>query len=175
MKNALFLIFSSFLFASCATATSSSELKVGDSAPIFKLQTHEGVEFNLENRKGLWSVLYFYPQAETPGCTKQACAVRDNIKKIRDLGADVFGISTDNVADQAAFHKNHNLNFTLLADDKTVATNLFGSKMPVLSMSKRWTFIVGPDLKIKSIEHDVDPVMDAEKVAKKISELQGKK
>ena len=175
MKNALFIILSSFIMAACATATTSADLKVGDVAPSFKLQTHEGLEFNLENRKGQWSVLYFYPKAETPGCTKQACAFRDNIKKIRDFGADVFGISTDNVADQAAFHKNHNLNFTLLADDKAVATNLYGSKMPVLSMSKRWTFIVGPDLKIKSIDHDVDPVMDAEKVAKKISEMQGKK
>lgn len=150
----------------------NAELKINDSAPIFKLQTHEGTAFDLNSRKGLWTVLYFFPKAETPGCTKQACAFRDNIKKIRVLNADVFGISTDTVVNQEAFHKNHNLNFTLLADPKVEVTNLYGSKMPILSMSKRWTYIIDPELKIRSIDRDVDPVLDADKVAKKIKELQ---
>ena len=97
----------------------SSDLKVGDPAKTFKLQTQEGKEFDLASRKGRWTVLYFFPKAETPGCTKQACSFRDNIKKIRELKAEVYGISTNSVKDQAAFAKAHALNFILLADEKT--------------------------------------------------------
>ena len=150
------------------------DLKIDDPAPRFKVNTHEGKIFELEARKGKWTVLYFYPKAETPGCTKQACSFRDNIKKIRDLNADVFGISTNDVKEQADFYKNHNLNFILLADPKAEVTNLYGSKMAIINMSKRWTFVIDPNLIIKNISRDVDPVLDAERVAKIISDLQKK-
>ncbi len=155
-------------------AHAASDLKVGDTAPVFTVKTQEGKDFNLADRKGQWTVLYFYPKAGTPGCTKQACAFRDNIEKIRSQGADVFGISADTVEAQAAFHKEHHLTFTLLADPDDKVVNLYGSKMPVLKMSKRWTFLIDPSLKIRSIAKDVDPVMDSERVAKEIAELQGK-
>lgn len=152
----------------------ASDLKVGDPAKPFKLFTQEGKEFDLNSRKGSWTVLYFFPKAETPGCTKQACSFRDNIKKIRVLKAEVFGISTNSVKDQAEFAKAHALNFILLADEKAEVTKEYGSKMPVLSMSKRWTFIIGPDLIIRDIAKDVDPITDAQRVATRISELQKK-
>lgn len=152
----------------------ATEVKVGDSAPSFTTKTHEGKDFSLDSRKGKWTVLYFYPKAETPGCTTQACAFRDNLKKITAQDAEVYGISTDTVADQAKFHQNHKLNFTLLADADATITEKFGAKMPVMKMSKRWTYIIGPDLKIKSIDQDVDPAMDATKVAAKIGELKKK-
>ncbi|MDG0818022.1 peroxiredoxin [Bdellovibrio svalbardensis] len=150
----------------------AADLKIGDSAPVFSAKTQEGKDFNLADRKGQWTVLYFYPKAGTPGCTKQACAFRDNIEKIRSQGADVFGISADSVEAQAAFHKEHRLTFTLLADPEDKVVNLYGSKMPFLKMSKRWTFLIDPSLKIRSIAKDVDPVMDSERVAKEISEFQ---
>jgi len=150
----------------------SGELKVGDPAPSFKLLTQEGKEFNLADRKGEWTVLYFYPKAETPGCTKQACSFRDNVKKIRALEAEVFGVSVNSVKDQLEFAKNHNINFLLLADEEAVVTKLYGSKMPLLSMSKRWTFIIDPKLNIRDIAKDVDPITDALRVAQKIAELQ---
>jgi len=149
----------------------ASDLKVGDPAPGFKLQTDEGANFDLQLRKGKWTVLYFYPKADTPGCTKQACAFRDNILEIRKLGADIFGVSADGVEALKKFKTNHKLNFTLLADPGLDAIKAYGTKMPVMSMSKRWTFIVGPDLRIRSIEKDVDPVLDAGRVADKIKEL----
>jgi peroxiredoxin Q/BCP len=152
----------------------ASDLKVGDPAKPFKLLTQEGKTFELASRKGTWTVLYFFPKAETPGCTKQACSFRDNIKKIRELKAEVFGISTNTVKDQADFAKAHALNFILLADDKGEVTSEYGSKMPILNMSKRWTFIIGPDLTIMDIAKDVDPITDAQRVATKISELQKK-
>ncbi len=146
----------------------AADLKVGDEAPRFVVRTHDGKEFDLNARKGSWTVLYFYPKAETPGCTKQACAFRDNLEKIRKLGGDVFGISTDTVESQAKFHEHHKLNFTLLADADANVTNLYGSKMPVVKIAKRWTYIIDPDLRIAAIERNVDPVMDAVNVAKKI-------
>ena len=149
----------------------AAELKVGDSAPTFKAKTDAGADFDLATRKGSWTVLYFYPKAGTPGCTKQACAFRDNIKKITDQGAAVYGISSDDVAAQAAFHKEHHLNFSLLADPNEDVIKAYGTKMALLPMSKRWTFIIGPDLKIRSIAKDVDPVLDSENTAKQIAQL----
>ncbi|MNK85388.1 AhpC/TSA family protein [compost metagenome] len=78
------------------------------------------------------------------------------------------------MAEQAAFHKEHSLNFTLLADPDNKIINLYGSKMPMMKMSKRWTFIVDPELKIRWVEKDVDPAMDAKKVADEITRLKGK-
>ena len=152
-------------------AAEAGELKVGDAAPEFKAKTDAGTEFDLSGRKGQWTVLYFYPKAETPGCTKQACAYRDNIKKVQEQGAEIYGISADDVKAQADFKKNHQLNFTLLADPKEDVIKLYGTKMMVLSMSKRWTFIIDPDLKIRSINKDVDPAVDALKTAELISQL----
>lgn len=153
----------------------AAELKVNDPAPLFVAKTHEGKDFDLKSRKGQWTVLYFYPKAGTPGCTKQACAFRDNIEKIRAQGADVYGISADTVAEQAEFHKTHHLNFNLLADPEDRVIDLYGTKMAAMKMSKRWTYIVDPDLKIRSIQKDVDPVVDSEKVANEISQLKAKK
>lgn len=164
----------SFLFLFTFSSFASTDLKVGDPAKTFKLFTQEGKEFDLASRKGSWTVLYFFPKAETPGCTKQACSFRDNIKKIRELKAEVYGISTNSVKDQAEFAKAHALNFILLADEKAVVTNEYGSKMPILNMSKRWTFIIDPNLIIRDIAKDVDPITDAKRVADKISELQKK-
>ncbi len=150
----------------------ASDLKVGDSAPGIRLKTDEGKDFDLNERKGQWTVLYFYPKAETPGCTKQACAFRDGISQIRTLGAELFGVSADGVDSIKKFKANHKLNFTLLADPGLDAIRRYGAKMPILKMSKRWTFIIDPDLKIRAIERDVDPVLDARRVAEMLKELE---
>jgi len=149
----------------------SATLEAGDAAPLFVLKTHEGKDFDLKSRSGQWSVLYFYPKANTPGCTKQACAFRDNIKKIHEQGAEVFGISADSVEAQAAFHKEQRLNFVLLADTGAKISSLYGTKLPFLPVSKRWTFVIDPELKVRAIEKNVDPVLDATRVAAKIAEL----
>jgi peroxiredoxin Q/BCP len=150
----------------------ASDLKLGDPAPVLKLRTDEGASFDLNSRKGQWTVLYFYPKADTPGCTKQACAFRDNISIIRKLGAELFGVSADSVEALKKFKKNHNLNFVLLADPELNAIKAFGTKMPAINMSKRWTFIIDPNLRISSIERDVDPVLDAQRVADILQKLQ---
>ena len=159
--------------ALCAARPSSAELKAGDAAPLFTAKTQAGEVFDLSSRKGQWTVLYFYPKAGTPGCTKQACAFRDAVNTIRAEGAEVYGISEDTVEAQAAFHTEHHLGFTLLADPDGTVVDAYGAKMPVLSMAKRWTFIIGPDLTIRQVERDVDPAMDAQRVAGEIVRLKG--
>lgn len=171
MKN--YLLNLTFLFL-LVPAFASADVKVGDTVPAFSATTQDGKTFNMHDRKGQWTVLYFYPKADTPGCTKQACAFRDSIESIRKQGADIFGISADTVEAQAAFHKKHNLNFTLLADPDAKVIGQFGSRMPILKMSKRWTYIIDPELKIRSLEKDIDPAKDAERVAKQIEELKKK-
>lgn len=172
MKNIKNLIVSgiSFVFAFILTSSVfAADLKVGDLAPLFKSKLQTGADFNLESQKGKWTVLYFFPKSDTPGCTKQACAFRDNIKKITAFGADVFGISTDAVSDQAAFHKKHGLKFSLISDESADITKAYGAKMPMMKMSKRWTFILDDQLIIRKIDMNVDPITDAVTVAEFIS------
>lgn len=166
-------IYASFIWLFCVTAKASERPKVGSPAPDFKLEQHDGKQFSLSARKGsAWTVLYFYPKADTPGCTKQACAFRDSIQSIRKLGGDVFGISADSVKDQAAFHQKHALNFVLLADEGAKVAELYGAKMPVVKMSKRWTFLIDKDLVIRWINDNVDPVKDPQVVVEQIEKLQ---
>ena len=152
----------------------AADLRLGDSAPMVKLKTDSGANFDLNARKGQWTVLYFYPKADTPGCTKQACAFRDNISQIRKLGAEIYGVSADSVEAVRNFRKKHSLNFVLLADPGLEAIGAYGTRMGTMNMSQRWTFIIGPDLRIRAIEKDVDPVMDAVRTAAKLKELQAR-
>lgn len=154
-----------------ANAVEAEPVNVGQKAPDFELQTQEGAPFKLSSRAGAWTVLYFYPKADTPGCTKQACAYRDAIQKIRDQNAEVYGISTDNVESIQAFHKKYHLSFTLLADVDGKVTESYGVKMPLVNLAKRWTFIVDPAGVVRDINTDVDPASDADVVAKRIADL----
>lgn len=172
----LFMISALLLsFSMIAEPTFAKDVEVNEPAPLFKVKNQMGAEFDLSSRKGKWTILYFYPKAATPGCTEQACAFRDSLKKIRDLGAEVYGISTDTVADQAQFHKDQKLNFDLLADSDAKVTELYGAKMPVLNFSKRWTFIINPELKIANVMKNVDTAKDAERVVFELAQLKRSK
>ena len=129
-------------------------MKEGDAAPDIRLRTDSGEEFRLSNLKGKRVVLYFYPKADTPGCTTEACEFRDDIKAFAKKGAAVVGISPDKSEAQAKFKQKYELPFTLLADqDKTVARaygvwrekNMYGKKVMGIVRS---TFVIGPDGKI---------------------------
>lgn len=166
-KLALFLSWLPFM-----TSAQADALAIGQPAPLFQLRTQDGGEINLASRRDQgWTVLYFYPKAGTPGCTKQACAFRDAIKLIREQNAEVYGISTDDVQDLKAFHQQHKLNFTLLSDPGAQVTEAYGVKMPVLNMAKRWTFVIDPSLTIRQIDDDVDPALDAKRVAEMLKRL----
>ncbi len=145
---------------------------VGKPAPLFVGKNQDGKEFKLEDRKGQgYTVLFFYPKAGTPGCTKQACAFRDAIKVIRNEGAEVYGVSADDVAAQKKFHDEHKMTFDLISDADGKIIAKYGVKMPVISMAKRQTFILDKDLIVRKHFEDVDPSLDAKNVAAAIADL----
>jgi thioredoxin-dependent peroxiredoxin len=132
-------------------------LKEGDQAPDIQLETDSGENFRLSDQKGKRVVLYFYPRADTPGCTTEACEFRDDIREFAGRNAVVVGISPDKPAAQARFKQKYGLPFTLLADpEKTVALAYGVWKEKVMYGRKsmgieRSTFVIGPDGKIEKI------------------------
>ena len=101
-------------------------LKEGDAAPEFKVLTDTGEEFDLADHKKEKIVLYFYPRADTPGCTIESCAFRDAVKKFTKKGVTVIGVSPDTTKAQAKFKEKFELNFTLLADAEKEIANKYG-------------------------------------------------
>jgi peroxiredoxin Q/BCP len=136
-------------------------LQVGDQAPDIQVQTDSGENFRLSQMKGQRVVLYFYPRADTPGCTVEACEFRDEIQAFGGKGAAVIGVSPDKPAAQAKFKQKFALPFTLLADqDKTAAEaygvykekNMYGKKVMGI---ERTTFVISLDGKIEKIYRKV--------------------
>src|SRR5271157_2956589 len=101
-------------------------LKEGDKAPDIRVRTDSGEEFRLSDLKGQRVVLYFYPKADTPGCTTEACEFRDGMAKFAKKGAAVVGVSPDKPAAQAKFKQKYDLPFTLLADEDKAAAHAYG-------------------------------------------------
>ena len=137
-------------------------LKEGDPAPLFKVLTDTGEEFDLAQHSKGKIVLYFYPRADTPGCTVEACEFRDTAKTFKSKGALVLGVSPDTSKAQAKFKDKFDLNFTLLADDsKDIANkygvmkekNMYGKKVMGVA---RTTFVI-QDGKITKIFNNVKP------------------
>lgn len=95
-----------------------SEIKIGDKAPAISAKDQTGNDFSLESLKGKKVVLYFYPKDDTPGCTKEACNLRDNYEKLQKAGYEVVGVSGDNQAKHQKFISKYNLPFSLLADEE---------------------------------------------------------
>jgi peroxiredoxin Q/BCP len=144
-------------------------LKEGDSAPDFTVLTDTGEEFKLADHKHEKIVLYFYPRADTPGCTIESCEFRDTVKKFTKKGVTVLGVSPDTTKAQAKFKEKFGLNFTLLADaDKTIANqygvmkekNMYGKKVMGVA---RTTFVI-ENGKITKIFNNVKPEGHAEEV-----------
>ncbi len=138
-------------------------MNINDKAPEFTLQDENGKELSLKDLRGKTVVLYFYPRADTPGCTVEACAFRDTYKQIQKTGAVLLGISPDTPKAQKKFQDKFKLPFSLLADaDKKVANaygvvqekNMYGKKVMGIA---RTTFVIGPDGKIQHIFPKVKP------------------
>lgn len=132
-------------------------ININDKAPEFTLQDENGKEISLKGLRGKVVVLYFYPRADTPGCTVEACEFRDTYKQMQKTGAVLLGISPDTPKAQKKFQDKFKLPFSLLADaDKKVAEafgvvqekNMYGKKVMGIV---RTTFIIGPDGKVQHI------------------------
>ncbi|NMH99607.1 thioredoxin-dependent thiol peroxidase [Pseudonocardia acidicola] len=139
----------------------SDRLAAGDPAPCFTLPDADGKPVSLADYRGRRVIVYFYPAASTPGCTKQACDFRDNLAELGDAGIDVLGISPDKPAKLAKFRDNEGLTFPLLSDpDKTVLTEwgAFGEKQmygKTVTGVIRSTFLVDAEGKIEKALYNV--------------------
>jgi peroxiredoxin Q/BCP len=133
------------------------ELSVGDKAPDFELPSSSGKPVKLSSMKGKSVVLYFYPQDDTPGCTREACAFRDNLPKFGGLDAVILGVSKDSLASHAKFISKYSLNFTLLSDEDLVAHKLYDTWKEKNNYGRtymgteRSTFVIDENGKIKKI------------------------
>ena len=152
-------------------------LEPGDRAPAFTLSVQDGNKVKLTELKGETVVVYFYPRAETPGCTTQACGIRDSKAEYKKLGARVLGISPDEPEALKKFAKNQKLKFTLLSDpDHKVAEkygawgerSMYGKKYMGIVRS---TFIVAPNGKIAVAFPKVQPKKHDKVVLKALREL----
>jgi len=150
--------------------TETTRLTPGDKAPAFSLPDADGNKVSLADFKGRRVIVYFYPAASTPGCTKQACAFRDNLPDLNDAGIDVVGISPDPPAKLAKFRDAEKLTFPLLSDpDRTVLTawGAYGEKQmygKTVTGVIRSTFIVDEKGKIAVAQYNVKAASTASKI-----------
>jgi thioredoxin-dependent peroxiredoxin len=138
-------------------------ININDKAPEFTLQDEDGKEISLKSLRGKVVVLYFYPRADTPGCTIEACEFRDSYKQMQKTGAVLLGVSPDTPKAQKKFQDKFKLPFSLLADPgKEIAEaygvvqekNMYGKKVMGIA---RTTFVIGPDGRVQHIFTKVKP------------------
>lgn len=145
----------------------------GSPAPDFALPDQEGEVRRLADYSGKWLVLYFYPKDDTPGCTTQACEFRDNIFAFRRHGAEIVGISLDDVESHEAFAEKHSLPFTLLADESGATAEEYGvlRNFGVVKLASRQTFLISPQGIVARHYESVDVNQHSEEVLSDIVAL----
>ena len=152
-------------------------LAEGDKAPNFTLPDQNGEKVKLSDLKGETVVLYFYPRADTPGCTTQACGIRDRGGDYAKAGARVIGVSPDEVGAIDKFAGKFDLDFTLLADADHAVAEKYGTWVEKSMYGKKYmgvqraTFIVGPDGKIAKVFPKVSPKSHDDVVLRALGEL----
>ena len=147
-------------------------LTEGIEAPEFELPNQDGEPVRLADHRGRWVVLYFYPKADTPGCTTQACGIRDHHDDYAERGVRVLGVSPDPVKAVKAFHDKQALDFTLLADADHAVAEAYGTWVEKSMYGRtymgnaRATFIIGPDGVVTHVFPKVSPKTHDEVVLK---------
>lgn len=139
-------------------------IEVGQEAPEIQLPDQNGNIHKLSDYRGQWVLLYFYPKDDTPGCTKEACAIRDDFANFESLKAKVLGVSTDSVASHKKFADKYNLPFTLLSDEERDAHQKYDIK-------GRTSFLINPHGKIAKIYEKVKPEVHAQEVLHDVDTL----
>jgi len=150
-------------------------IEAGEAAPDFELQSDAGETVRLSDFRGKPVVLYFYPRDETPGCTAQACGIRDAWGEFERAGAAVLGVSPDGVESHQAFKRGHDLPFTLLADPDHAVAEAYGAWGEKKSYGRtyegilRTTYVIGPDGIVTDVFEDVQPATHADDVLAALS------
>ena len=157
-----------------------SKLKVGQKAPDFQLPDQNGKLHKLSDSKGKEVLLYFYPKDDTPGCTKEACAIRDIYPDFIKLAITVLGISADSVKSHVKFSDKYKLPFTLLADEDKKVLEKYGAWAKKKFMGReyvgtlRTSFLIDQKGKIKKVYENVKPELHAHEVLRDLKELRRK-
>ncbi|MGD9021387.1 MAG: peroxiredoxin [Lysobacterales bacterium] len=170
MKNALLSLFLVLLSTPLIAGDAPA---VGADAPAFKLQDQNGDWHALEDYRGQWLAVYFYPRDDTPGCTKEACNFRDNIYAFKAIGAAVVGVSVDDVESHKAFSDKYKLPFTLLADEDHAMATAYGvlKDYKLVKTASRQSFLVDPEGKIAKHYAKVKPDTHTQEVLADIEAL----
>ncbi|HLH78156.1 MAG TPA: peroxiredoxin [Candidatus Binataceae bacterium] len=146
-------------------------LKVGDIAPDFTATTDEGKPLSLNSLRGSKVLLWFYPKADTPGCTAEGCSLRDNFDHYQSHGVQILGVSVDSVADNAAFVKKFSFPFRLLCDtDRSISVAYGACEGPNASRASRISYLIDEQGKIERAYPGVNP---REHAAQVLSDLHG--
>jgi len=144
-------------------------------APHFSLPDSNGVVHSLSDYKGKWVVLYFYPKDDTPGCTVEACSLRDARDTLAELGAEIIGVSKDDASSHEKFKAKHSLNFTLLTDANGEVIGSYGAWGPKMFGKEgilRKTFIIDPAGMVVKVYGRVTPMGHGEAVVEELKKLQ---
>jgi thioredoxin-dependent peroxiredoxin len=146
------------------------KIAVGDKAPDFSLSDAVGTLHTLSNYNGKWVLLYFYPKDDTPGCAKEACAIRDEFPRFKDMHATVLGVSVDSPKSHGKFAMKYELPFTLLADEEKKVVELYGVWAKKKFMGReymgtlRTSFLINPEGEVAKIYEGVKPESHAAEV-----------
>jgi thioredoxin-dependent peroxiredoxin len=155
-------------------------VQVNKLAPNFKLPDQDNQSHQLSDYKGQWVLLYFYPKDDTPGCTTEACSLRDNLPRFNNIKAVVLGISTDSVASHKKFADKYRIPFTLLADENKQVVQQYGVWGEKKFMGRtymgilRTSFLIDPQGKVAKIYEKVKPAVHAEQVLDDLEQLKKK-
>jgi peroxiredoxin Q/BCP len=146
-------------------------LDVGSVAPDFEGEDQDGRAFRLSSLRGRWTILYFYPKDETAGCTAEACAFRDNLEALRELGAEVVGVSTQDRESHRRFAEHRGLNFRLVADPGKDIARQYGT-LGLLGYAKRVTYLIDGDGKVRDVHRsEIAPRGHVDHVRRKLTEF----
>jgi len=145
-------------------------LQIGTLAPDFTLLDQNGKEHLLSYHKGNYVLIYFYPKDDTPGCTKEACTIRDLYKDFESNGVKVFGVSADTPESHKKFAEKFDLPFTLLSDPKREVIEKYGAEKEIFGNkgTKRISYLIGKDGKILKAYDKVDPTTHGAEILKDI-------
>src|ERR1700757_3014292 len=143
--------------------------QAGTAAPNFTAQTTSGKTVHLRDFQGKKTVLYFYPKDDTPGCTVESCGLRDQYQKIRELGAEVLGVSVDGVESHKHFTEKFHLPFQLVADSDHKTTKTYGVLNDKSNMARRVTFLIDEEGRIFKIFQTVKPDQHPQEVLDALS------
>ena len=151
--------------------------KVGELAPDFELRDDTGKTHRLSDRRGHFTVVYFYPADDTPGCTKEACSFRDNHAEFGAADTEVWGLSPQGTQSKAAFRAKYGLPFTLLADEGHSVADSYGAWGEKINYGKTYmgilrnSFLVGPDGRVAKVWEKVKPENHAVEVLAALGEI----